>query len=92
LIKTAKDNIAEIYDLHHFESTTEHLKFLVSLLADNKEPFPVAEGVGGGVRGPNPTRREFKAANKCPASTSPPNGSNPAVYQGLILSSGKQPG
>jgi hypothetical protein len=40
------------------------LEFTDSLLADNKYLFPVAEHVEGGVRGPNPTQRESKAANK----------------------------
>jgi len=88
-IQSARDNIAEQYDLHRFESAAERLEFIDSLLADNKYLFPVAERVEGGVRGTNPTQRESKAANKWPASTLLPGGSNPAVYLHQILSSGE---
>jgi len=88
-IQSARDNIAELYDLHRFESNAEHLEFIDSLLADNKYLFPVAERVEGGVRGPNPTQRVSKAANKWPASTLLPGGSNPAVYLDQILSLGE---
>jgi hypothetical protein len=87
--QSARDKIAELYDLHRFESTAERLEFIDSLLADNKYLFPIAERVEGGVRGPNATQRESKAANKWLASTVLPGGSNPAVYLRLILSSGK---
>ena len=62
-IQSARDNIPELYDLHRFESDAERLKFIDSLLADNKYPFPVAERVGGGVHSPNPTQRVSKAVN-----------------------------
>jgi hypothetical protein len=62
-IQSSRDNIAELYDLHHFESAAECLEFIDSLLADNKYLFPIAERVEGGVRSPNPTQRESKAAN-----------------------------
>jgi len=62
-IQPARDNIAELYDLHHFECAAERLEFIDSLLADNKYLFPVAEHVEYGVRGPKPTQRESKAAN-----------------------------
>jgi len=88
-IQSARDNIAELYDLHRFESAAEHSEFLDSLLADNNYLFPVAERVEGGVRSPNPMQRESKAANKSPASTLLPGGRNPAVYLHQILSSGK---
>jgi hypothetical protein len=88
LIPSVRDNIAERYDLHRFESAAERLEFIDSLLADNKYLFPVAERVEGGVRSPDPTQRESKAANKWPASTSLPVGSNPAVYLHQIVSSG----
>ena len=78
-IQSARDNRAELYDIHHLESAAEHLEFIDSLLADNKYLFLVAERVEGGVRGPNTTQRESKAANKWPASTLVPGGSNPAV-------------
>jgi len=88
-IQTARDNIAELYDLHRFESATELLEFIVSLQADNKYLFPVAELVEDGVRGPNPTRRESKVVNECPASTLLLGGSNPPVYQHQNLSPGE---
>jgi hypothetical protein len=80
LIRSARDNIAELYDLHRFESAAERLEFIDSLLADNKYLFPIAERVEGGVCGPNPTQRESKVANERPASTLLPVGSNPDVY------------
>jgi len=85
----AWDNIAELCDLHHFESNAERLEFIDSLLADIKYRFPLAEHVEGGVRGPNLTQRVSKAANEWPASTILPGGSNPAVYLHQILSLGK---
>jgi hypothetical protein len=87
-IQSARYNIAELYDLHRFESATERLEFIHSLLADNKYLFPGEECVEGGVRGPNPTQRESKAANEWPASTSLPVRTNPVVYLHQILSSG----
>jgi len=78
-IQSARDNIAELYDLDRFESTAERLEFIDSLLADNKYLFPIAERVEGGVRGPNPMQRESKAANEWLASTLLPCGTNPAV-------------
>jgi len=68
-IQSARENIAELYDLHRFESAAERLELIDSLLADNKYLFPIAERVEGGGRGPNPTQRESKAANKWLAST-----------------------
>ena len=88
-IQSARENIAELYDLHRFESAAERLEFIDSLLADNKYLFPIAERVEGGVRGPNATQRESKAANEWLASTLLPGGSNPAVYLHQILSSGE---
>ena len=79
----------EHYDPHHFESDAEHLEFIHSLLLDNQYLFPVAECLEGGVHSPNPTQRESKTANKMPASTLLPGGSNPAVYLHQILSSGE---
>jgi hypothetical protein len=86
-IQSARDNIAELYDLHCFESTAERLEFIDSLLAENKYLFPIAERVEGGVCGPNATQRESKAANEWLASTLLPGGSNPTVYLHQILSS-----
>jgi hypothetical protein len=88
-IQSAGHNIAELYDLHRFESTAEPLEFIDSLLADNKYFFPVAEREEGSVCGPNPTQRESKPANKWLASTSLLGGSNPVVYLHQILSSGE---
>ena len=68
-IQSARENIAELYDLHRFESATEHLEFIDSLPADNKSLFQIAERVEGGVRGPNPTQRESKAGSEWLAST-----------------------
>jgi len=63
-IQSARDNIAELYDLHRFESDAEPLEFIDSLPADNKYLLHAAERVEGGVRGPDPTPRVSKAANK----------------------------
>jgi len=88
-IQSARDNIAELYDLHHFESAAEHLEFIDSLLADNMYLFPAAERVDGGVRGPNPTQRELKADNEWLASTLFPARGNPTVYLHQNLSPGE---
>jgi len=88
-IQSARDNIAELYDLHCFESAAERLEFIDSLLAENKYHFPVAERGECGVCGPNPTQKESKADNKWLASTLLPGGSNPMYYLHQILSSGK---
>jgi hypothetical protein len=53
----ARDNIAELYDHHCFDSATEYLEFIDSLVTDWKYPSPVAERVDGGVRGPYPRQR-----------------------------------
>jgi len=65
-IQSARDNVAELYDLHRFESNTEHLKFIDSHLADSRYLFPVVEHVGDGVRGANRTERVPKAAYEWP--------------------------
>ena len=88
-IQSARDNIPEVYDLHRFESAAERFEFIDSFLADNKYLFPGAERVKRGLRGPNPTQRESKAANAWPASTLLLVGNNPVVYLHQILSSGK---
>jgi len=90
-VQSARDNIAELYDFHHFESAAERLQLIDSLLANNKYLFPVAERLEGGVRGPDPTQRVSKAAKEWPASTVLPGGSNPGVYLHRILLSGKYP-
>jgi len=88
-IQSARENIAEFYDVLRFESTPECLEFIDCLLADNKYLFPIAERVEGGVHGPNATQRELKAANEWLASTVLPGGTYPAVYLHQILSSGE---
>jgi hypothetical protein len=89
LIQSARDHIAELYNLHHFESDPERLEFIDSHLADNKYVFPVNKRVEGGVRGLNHTQRVSKAANEWPTSTVLPGGSNPAVDLHQMLSSGE---
>jgi hypothetical protein len=84
-IQSARDHIAELYDLHHFESDAEHLEFIDSLLADIKYLFRVAVGMEDGVHGTNPMKIVLKAAKKLPASTLLPGGSNPAIYRHQIL-------
>jgi hypothetical protein len=88
-IQSARDNIAELYDLHRFESAAERLEFLDSLLADFKYHFPIADRAQGGVHRPNPTQTESQGANKGLAFTLLPGGSNPAVYLDRIVSSGE---
>jgi len=88
-IPSVRDNIAELYDLHRFESAAEHLEFIDSVLADNRYLFLVVERVEGGVRGPNSTQRESKADNQWLASTLLPGGGNPVVYLYQFLSSGE---
>jgi len=85
-IQSARVNIAELYELHRVESAAECLVLIDSLQADNKYLFHIAEHVEGGVRGPNPTQRESKAANEWLASTSLDEGRNPAVDLHQILS------
>jgi len=63
-IQSARDNLAELCDLHRFESDAECLEFLDSLLADNRYLFPVQERVEDGVHSPNPTQRVSKTANE----------------------------
>jgi hypothetical protein len=48
-IQSAKNNIAELYHIHRFESAGEHLEFLDSLVPDHKYRFPIAEREDGGV-------------------------------------------
>ena len=81
--------MAELNDHHRFESTAECLEFIDSLLADNKYLVPIAEHVEGRVRGPNPTQRESKAANKRLQSTLLSGASNPTVYVHQLISSGE---
>jgi hypothetical protein len=65
------------------------LEIIDSLLANNRNLFPVAQRVEGGVRSPNPKQRDSKAAKEWPASTLLPAGRNAAVYLYQILSSGE---
>jgi hypothetical protein len=68
-VESVRDNIAEIYDLHRFESAIEHFEFIDCPLVDNKNLFSVLEHVEGGLRSQNPTQRESKADHECLAST-----------------------
>jgi len=86
-IQSARDNIAELYDLHHFEFNEERLEFMDSLLAHNRYIFPVPDRVEGGVCGANPTHRVFKAANEWALCTFHPGRSYPAGYLHHIFSS-----
>ena len=88
-IQSAMDNIAELYDVHRFESDAECLEFIDSSLADHKYLFPVVERVEGGVCGANATQRELKAADESPESTLLTGGTNPGVNLDQILSSGE---
>jgi hypothetical protein len=85
-IKSARDNIAEQYDLDRIKSAVERLEFIDSPMADNKNRFPIAERVEGGGRCPNPMQSELKAANDWPVSTLLPVRNNPAVSLLIILS------
>jgi len=87
--QSARDNIAELYDLQRFESAAERLEFIDSHLADNKYLFLVAEPFGRGVRGPNQMQRESKADNEWLVCTVLPGRRNSAVYLHQMLSSGK---
>ena len=88
-IQTPRHNIAELYDLHRFQSDADHLEFIDSLLADNEYLFPVAEHVEGCVCGPNPMQRQSKAADGWPSSTLLPGGCISADYLYRILSFGE---
>jgi len=63
-IQSASDIIAELYDIHCFESNAERLEFIDSLLADNQYDFFLVECVEDGICGPNPTQRVSNAANE----------------------------
>jgi hypothetical protein len=63
-IQSVTDHIAEVHNLNHFESDTERLEFIDSLVADNKYLFHVAECVQGGLHGPNPMETVSKPSNK----------------------------
>jgi hypothetical protein len=54
LIQSFRGNIAELHDLHRFESATQSLEFIDSHLPYNKYLFPLPEHVEGGVHGQNP--------------------------------------
>jgi hypothetical protein len=89
IIQSDKDNISELWDVHHFGSTAEHLSFIHSHLADNQYLLPVAERVEDSEGGANPMQRESTTANDWPESNLHPGGSNPTVYLHQILSSGE---
>jgi hypothetical protein len=88
-MQSAMDNIAELYDLHLFESATEHLECIDCLLGNNKYLFLIAVRVEGSVHSPNPTQKHSKAGNERQVSTLHPGGSNPAVYLHQLLSLGE---
>jgi hypothetical protein len=88
-IQSAWDNNPEHYDLHRLKSAAERLKFIDSLLADDKILFPIAESVEGGVRASNQMQRESKAANEWLLSALLLGGSNTAVDLYQILSPGE---
>jgi len=71
-IQSARVNIVELNDVHHFGSDSERLEFVDSRLPDNKYHFPVAEHVQGGVCNQYPIQRASKAANEWPESTELP--------------------
>jgi len=60
----ARHTMAELYDLHRFESNAECFEFIDSLLADIMHLFWLAKCVEGGVHGSNPIQRESNAANE----------------------------
>jgi hypothetical protein len=88
-IQSARDNTSELYDLHRCESTAECLEFIDSLVADNKNLFPVAERVEGGVRSPNRTQRESEDDNQWLGSTLLLGRGNPVSYLHQIISFGE---
>jgi len=88
-IHSARDNIAQLHDLHRVESAAERLEFIDSLLAVNMCRCHVAEHVEGGVGGQNRTPRQSKAATEWPVSSLLLPKSNPAVYLHHISSSGE---
>ena len=88
-IHSARDNIAELYELHRFESAVERVEFIDSLLVDKTYLFPVGERVEGDVSGPNLTQSESKADNEWLAPALFPGGCNPAGYVHRIVSSGE---
>jgi len=90
-IQSARDDIAELYDLHHFESNEERLEFIESLLAENRYIFPLTDRVEGSECGANPTHSVSKAANEWGLCTLHPGRSYPAVYLYHIFSSWEYP-
>ena len=88
-IYSGSDNIEELYDLHHIESTTECLEFIDSLLGDKNYLFQIPEHAEGGERGPHPTLRESNTDTKSLMPTSLPGGSDPPVNQDSIFTLGE---
>jgi len=62
-IQSARDNIAEHYDLHLYESAAERWDFIDSLLAGNEYLYQVAERMEDSVHGSNPMQRESEVQN-----------------------------
>ena len=56
LIQSARNTIAERYDLQPFKSASDHLELIDSIQAANKYGFPLVERVEGGVRSRNPAQ------------------------------------
>ena len=56
--------MAELYNLHCFQSYAEHLEFIDSLLADKNYLFPVAGHMEGGILRPNPTQSRKLLTNE----------------------------
>jgi len=88
-IQSARDNIAELYDLHCVESDAECFEFNDSPVADNMYLFAVAECVEGVICGQNRMQRYSNAANEWPTSTLHSGGHNPWVNLYQMSSSGK---
>jgi len=83
------DNLADVYDLHRFESTREPLEFINPQLVETESLFPVAVFVKGGVCSLHSTQRESKVTYEWPGSTLPPGRCNPNINLDQILSSGE---
>jgi hypothetical protein len=90
-IPSATNYIAVLYSLRRFESATERLQLIESLLADNMYHFPVAKRMEGGACGPKPMPRKLKAGNGQPVSTFLTGRCHSAVYINKMLLSHKEP-
>jgi hypothetical protein len=84
-IQSARDNIAALDDLNHFQSAPENLKLIDSLLENSKYLFPGAERVAVGGCRPNPTERKSNGDSEWLVYTFLPGGCNPVVDLDRIL-------